>query len=216
MQKEASKKVWLFSYGADGQNITNEIWTTSTEIELDEFYVLVQRDFKYMLIRTNKRVTPHRIKIAVAKLEEDTGIKSAGIFGYDEVSSGCNVPEHPGMRLIIEHMNKGSQCFEYWLATGGSIRSNKRCLLNRYLNTLDLRDMSKIQLLNFIQSEKAKNESMLLEQSSRILELEQEAEEMVQELDKRMSRIKQLKSENKILQDKNKEWESLFTSLGIN
>ena len=215
MQKEASKKIWLFSYGADGPIITNEIWRTSTEIQLDEFYLLVQRDFKYVLIRANKRVTPHRIKLAIAKLEAETGIKSAGIFGYDEISSGCNVSEHPGMKLIIEHMNKGSQCFEYWLAMGGSIRSNKRCLLNRYLNTLDLKEMSKIQLLNFIQNEKAKNDSLFLEQNSRILELEQETEEMEQELHRRMSRIKQLKSENKMLQDKNKELESLFTSLGL-
>jgi len=198
MQREGPKKIWLFSYGASGPSISNTIWTSSTGIDIDECYTLSQRDFKYTLIHTTKRISPPSMKSAVTKLETVTGIKGAGIFGYDNLLSGIGVSEHPGMKLMIEHMNKESTCFEYWLQSG-SIESNRRSLLNKYLDSHDLCTMSKPQLLNYIHSYKRKLESKLQEQDSKILELEQENEEMETELGKRMDRIKTLKSENKML-----------------
>ena len=221
-QRESSKKIWLISYGANGPNITHSSWNSMTEIPIDECYTLAQRDTKYTLVHAKKRVTAYAIGKAMEILEQETGIKRVSIFGYNDFSAGSDIMEHPGMKLIIENVNKQSPLFESWLEAG-DIRSCKRGLLNRFLVSVDLNHMSRIQLLNYIrdfkhsteqafseheqqqveaQLELSKAQAQLTKKSEKIKELERlraedqkEMDEMEQELNARMDRIKALKIE---------------------
>lgn len=190
-----------------------------TEILIDECYTLVQRDVKYTLIHATKRVTVNTIGRAVAILEQETGMKRVGIFGYSELSSGSGIMEHPGMKLMIEHANQESPLFEYWLEHG-DIRSYRRGLLNRFLISDDLHLISRAQLLNYIRDFKQstdlelsrheqqhiEDQKELTKKAEKIKELrrlrdddQREMDEMEQELDVRMDRIKALKTEKKML-----------------
>lgn len=197
-----------------------------TSIKIDECYTLAQRDMKYTLVHATKRVSAHAIAKAMDILEQETGIKRVNIFGYNDFSAGSEIMEHPGMKLIIEHVNKQSPLFEYWLEAG-DIRSYKRGLLNRFLLSVDLNHMSRIQLLNYIrdfkhsteqassereeqllqtQTDLSNAEAELTRKSEKIKELkrlrvddQKEMDEMEQELNARMDRIKALKIENKTL-----------------
>ena len=160
MQQEASKKIWLFSYGASGQSITKLSWTVSTDIDIDECYTLTQRDIKYTLIHTPKRVTIYRMKIVFKSLERLMGIIGACVFGYDEISYGECVMEHPGVKMMIEHMNNGSKLLDSWLQHG-SLETNKRGLLGKFVLSNSLKEMSKSQLLHYIQNQKRKAEDDL-------------------------------------------------------
>ena len=190
-----------------------------TKISIDECYTLAQRDMKYTLVHATKRVTAYAIGKAIGKLEQETGIRRFSIFGYGEISSGGDITEHPGMKLIIEHVNKQSPLLESWLECG-DIRSNKRGILNRFLVSMDLDQMTRIQLLNYIRDYKQSTEQELSEHEQKYFKAEEELDrrmekikelkrqraedqkemdEMEQELDARMDRIKALKIENKTL-----------------
>jgi hypothetical protein len=190
-----------------------------TKITIDECYTLAQRDMKYTLVHATKRVTAYAIGKAVEKLEQETGIKRVSIFGYNDVSAGSDIMEHPGMKLIIEHVNKQSPLFEYWLEFG-DIWSYKRGILNRFLVSVDLNHMSRIQLLNYIRDFKhsiekelseheqrhIEAETEILQKSEKIKELkrqraedQKEMDEMEQELNARMDRIRALKIELRAL-----------------
>lgn len=157
MPREAAKKIWLFTYGASGPGITGLSWVVSTDIAIDECYTLTQRDFNYTLIRTSKRVTVHCMQKVFKDLEDETGIKGTLVFGYDELNYGDSLLEHPGIKMMIEHMNQKSSQFQYWMREG-TLETNKRGLLNRFMVSKDLKEMSKIQLLNYIESKKRKAE----------------------------------------------------------
>ena len=184
-QRESGKKTWLISYRASGQNITHSNWNSMTKISIDECYTLAQRDMKYTLVHATKRVTAYAIGKAIGKLEQETGIKRFSIFGYGEISSGGDITEHPGMKLIIEHVNKQSPLLESWLECG-DIRSNKRGILNRFLVSVDLNQMTRIQLLNYIRDYKQSTEQELSEHEQKHVKDEEE-------LNKRMQKIKELK-----------------------
>jgi len=218
-QRESSKKIWLMSYGANGPNITHSSWNSMTKIPIDECYTLAQRDMKYTLVHAKKRVTAYAIGKVMEIIEQETGIKRVSIFGYSELSAGSDIMEHPGMKLIIEHVNRGSQLLESWLECG-NIQSNKRGILNRFLVSVDLSHMSRIQLLNYIRDYKHSTEQELSEHEQKYFKAEEELnrrmekikelkrlraedqkemDEMEQELNARMDRIKALKIENNTL-----------------
>ena len=214
MQKESPKKIWLYSYGASGPNITRDLWMSSTGIEIDECYILTQRDLKYMLIHTPKRVAICHMKTAFKSLETETGVKGICVFGYDEISYGDGVWEHPGMKLMIEHMNSKSPFFEYWLQHG-SLETNKRGILTKFMVSDDLKIMSRIQLLNYIQDYKMKTESKILEieqeRDARILEMEQEYREMEAEIYRLRDKNKAQRSEYRLLQVDNQMLRTLLS-----
>jgi len=158
--QEAPRKVWFFSYGASGPSITNTLFISSTGVEIDECYTLTQRDLKYTLIHTNKRISVYCMKNIFKTLESETGIKGFCIFGYDEITYGDRVSEHPGLKLMIEHMNNRSPLFDHWLRYG-SLETNKRGLLTKFMTSNDLKGMSKIQLIHYIQNHKRKAEDDL-------------------------------------------------------
>jgi hypothetical protein len=184
-QRESSKKTWLISYGASGPNITHLNWNSMTEVMIDECYTLAQRDMKYTLIHATKRLTAYAIGKAVGKLEREIGIRRFSVFGYGDCSAGSDITEHPGMKLIVEHVNKQSPLFECWIEAG-DIRSYKRGLLNRFLVSVDLNHMSRIQLLNYIQDFKQSTEQALRVR-------EQRRDEIQMELTKKTEQIKELK-----------------------
>jgi len=195
MQKEAAKKIWLYSYGASGANITSTLWISLTGIEIDECYILTQRDLKYMLVHTPKRVAIGHMKVALQTLETETGIKGASVFGYNELTYGNSVFEHPGMKLMIEHMNNRSELFCHWLQNG-TLETNKRGLLTKFMVSENLREMSKIQLLHYIEEYKLKTDA-------KILEMEQEYRDMEAEIYRLRDKNKDLRVENKLFREDN-------------
>ena len=160
MQQEAAKKIWLFSYGASGPSITDTLWRSIVSIEIDECYTLTQRDLKYTLMHTTKRVTVLRMQNVFDFMKKKHGIKGANVFGYEELSYGDGVMEHPGIKLMVEHMNRGSSQFESWLLHG-SLETNNRGILNKFMISKDMKEMSRSQLLHYIENHKRKAEDDL-------------------------------------------------------
>ena len=204
--QEAPRKVWFFSYGASGPSITNALWMSSTGVEIDECYTLTQRDLKYTLIHTVNRISVYRMKTIFKSFESETGIKGFCVFAYDEICYGDGIPEHPGMKLMVENMNTGSPSFEHWLLHG-SLESNKRGLLSKYMLSNNLKDMSKSQLLIYIQDYKLKTDAKILEtqqeHDAKIHEMEQEYRDMEAEIFRLRDKVKAQKSDIRLLQADN-------------
>jgi len=201
--QEAPKKIWFFSYGASGPSITNTLWTLSTGLGIDECYTLTQRDLKYTLIHTPKRTTVIGMKHLFKILERKTGIKGSPVFGYDEICCGDGVWEHPGMKLMIEHMNNKSPAFDHWLQHG-DLDTYKRGLLTKFMVSNNLAEMSKIQLLHYIQDYKVKTDS-------KIHEMEQEYRDMEAEIFRLRDKVKAQKSEIRLLRTDNAMFNTLLS-----
>lgn len=137
----------LITYGSSGKSITQLLCAENKIRDVDECYTLTQRDLKYTLIHARKRFSYSAITSMMTCLNEVHGIKSACVFGYDAISMGEEIDEHPGMRMIIEGLKKESSTLVSWTA-GGSIRDNKRGLLYNYMPGIDFKDMTRMQLLN--------------------------------------------------------------------
>ena len=201
--QEASKKIWLFTYGASGPSITSTLWMSSTGINIDECYTLTQRDLKYTLIHTPKRITIYSMKNVFRVLEAETGIKGSCVFGYEEICFGDGVWEHPGTKLMVEHMNNKSPDFNSWLQNG-SLETNKRGLLAKFIISNNLQDMSKTQLLHYIQDYKLKTDA-------KIIEMEQEYREMEAEIYRLRDKNKAQRSEYRLLQVDNQMLRTLLS-----
>ena len=200
--QEAAKKIWLFSYGADSPSINNTLWRSITNIEIDECYILTQRDLKYTLMHTTKRITVLRMQTVFRSMETRAGIKGSCVFGYEELSYGEDIWEHPGIKLMIEHMNNGSPLFEHWLRNG-SLETNKRGLMSKFMALNNKKDMSKAQLFHYFQEYKLKTDS-------KILGMEQEYREMEAEIYRLRDINKDLRDENKLFREDNKMLRSVI------
>jgi hypothetical protein len=154
-KQENPKQIWLLTYGAGCCSMTNTILATCGLIA-EECYTATWRESKYTLIRLKKE---HRLRrtavVKIMKQLDDThGIKGTEIFGFDTVS--CNsqthdesLSDHPGFKLMIDIMNTDISRLEAWTRQG-SLVSNKKSLLWKYLENTNPEQMTRIQLINKI------------------------------------------------------------------
>ena len=163
---------FLVTYGASGPSITHEMLA-----EIVECYTLTQRDLKYTLIRTQRR---HPRKMMTSFMSTAPDLRSTNVFGYEAVSMGSEIDDHPGMKLIVEGL--GSEALRCWTAAG-DLRSNRRGLLYRHLPGVPLETMSKPMLVKRSKEADAKYEEL----STRFNALEWEAEHTKEE-NKRLKR----------------------------
>ena len=138
---------YLLTYGASGQSITHAL--CSGTLEMDECYTLTQRDLKYTLVHLLRLTVRSTMTSLMCRLDEMYQIKSASVFGYPAVSLGPEIDEHPGMLLIVEHLNKSSPLLDCWLVKG-TVKDNKQGLLYAHLTGFDVDTMNKTQLLNYV------------------------------------------------------------------
>ena len=139
----------LITYGSSGVNITHAMCLEQGDLRVDECYTLTQRDFKYTLIHVRTRIVRSTVTSMMLKLGNAYGIRAATIFGYDAVSVGQEVDEHPGMRLIEDHCRRESSCLECWTEIG-NIRQHSRGLLFYCLPGVALEQMTRLQLMNHV------------------------------------------------------------------
>ena len=145
---DTPRRVFLITYGAVGPSITACICMYQ-QLEIDECYTITQRDFKYTLIHTVKKWRRANIADLMKRLETGYGIISNNVFGYDAIAGNTESSktfDHPGMKLMIEAMNKGDQSLQHWMASG-SLQTNRKGLLYPYLSCIDPRQMTRTQLL---------------------------------------------------------------------
>jgi len=176
------------------------MFSVDPKIDVDECYTLTQRDLKYTLIHSRQK-RPRSTLIALMNLfDREYGIKSSSVFGYNAVSIGEETEDHPGFKLLVEHMNSGSTAFEYWMADG-TLQTNKKGILFKYL-----------------QGESVKNNQLTRSQLIHKLDL---AEKKIFELEKRKAeadilelKYEQVCAENKRLKIRNRTNEMLFRNAG--
>ena len=144
-------------------------------IDVDECYTLTQRDLKYTLLHIRARVVRSTITSMMTRLDEIYGIKCVNVFGYNGVSLGSEIDDHPGMMLIADNIKRETQSLECWIE-GGDIRKYRRGLLHYCLPGFEVKDMSRLQLLNHIKELDARineSRSTIAGMESAVLETEQ-------------------------------------------
>jgi len=159
--------VWLLTYGAACPKLTETI-CAECGIPLNECYTLEERDFKYTLVRTKKGCTLSEVEDMMQRAESAHGIKPNNIFGYEAIASSSDIDEHPGYNLIRKGMYEGKR-IHYWLARG-SIRTNRKGLLFRYVSKRSTSQMTKHQLQNLIAAMKRERQ-----ESRKVLQIYREA-----------------------------------------
>lgn len=169
----ASSHRCLLTYGSSGKTITYAMCNENNIMHVDQCYTLVQRDLKYTLLHVKKRITRPAITNLMLHFDRMYGIKSAAVFGYEAVSIGDEIDDHPGMAMIIECAKKNTDVLETWV-TEGNIRTYKRGLLYYHLTGFEVQDMTRKQLLNHVKELK----STLEESKAKIVELESSATEL--------------------------------------
>jgi len=182
---------FLVSYNSSYEISLPEILRPYAAMKIDECYTLSQRDLKYTLFHNQKRLAKSAVSYIFKDLEKRNGIRCAAVFGYEEISMGDEVDLHPGFKLMVEHMNAKSQFFESWMRNG-SLETNARGLLYRYLSPSSVGIFSKSQLLTQFEALRRENE-MLRERTSTMETLEFQTREQKNE-------IEALRSENASLQ----------------
>ena len=144
-------------------------------LQVDECYTLAQRDLKYTLLHVRSRLVRSAFSSMMCKFDETYGIKSMCVFGYNAISIGDEIDEHPGMLLIANELNKASPTLQYWMANG-DIKENKHGLLYPYLTCVDLPKMTKAQMLNYVRnlkSELAESKHMNTQAESLSIQIEE-------------------------------------------
>lgn len=197
----SAKRIWLFTYGAASPSITEKSLRSLGHI-VKECYTLSQRDLKYTLVRMAKRVHD----AAIVKLQESLDIIPQTLPGFDSVTSidenNGGLDEHPGFRLIIEHMNNESSLLEAWMQDG-DIRSNHHGILWQHRTDQDFSRMRKTKLVSIAKEVTANYNDLqskycALEERCDLLALEKA--ECEQDLAEMKERNSALKSRNRILQ----------------
>jgi len=188
---------FLVSYGSSGPNITPQIFDPYPEIKVDECYTLSQRDLKYSLFHSQVRLTKSLFSLILNEIEKKHEIRCTAVFGYDEIQMGDEIDSHPGFKKMVELMNAKSPLFESWMLTG-SLETNKRGILYKYLSQGLTGRSTKARLLHQIE---------VLRQENEVLRRENEA------LQVRVSIADALKTENEALREENSRLRSRLTIL---
>ena len=151
---------------------------------MDQCYTLTQRDFKYTLMHTKKRITRSTVVSFLKTLDQLYSIKGTCIFGYQVVSMGKEIDEHPGMQLIVEGLNNRSPALDCWIEDG-DIRNYKRGLLYKHILDLPAESMPKTVLIKRFKGLDGK----LKEYVDRVQQMESEIEQLRQENRRLKNRI---------------------------
>ena len=179
---------FLITYGTSGKTVTSSMWTKHSKVAVDECYTLRQRDLKYTLVHTIQRTTRFSVESFMATIDRLYSIKSTCIFGYNVVSMGNEINEHPGMQLIVECLNSNSPSLDCWVG-GKDMKHYKRGLLYHHIIDLPVESMPRFLLVkrfksldNELKEYSAKNREMesnieQLERENRRLKTRLEAQE---------------------------------------
>ena len=170
--KGYQKRIWLITYGSSCTSITHKICAEGG-IQIDECYTLTQRDLKYTVIHIPKKQTITAIQRMLKHAETLHGVKATNIFGYEcIVGNDSNLQDHPGIQLMIEHMNKKSGDFEYWMLKG-DIYSNLRGILHKFMINDDRSKMTRSQLEFFLKQQESKYNAKVNDLQQQLIESEQ-------------------------------------------
>ena len=188
----------LVTYGSSGINITHSMCVQHGAIDVDECYTLTQRDLKYTLLHVKSRVVRSTITSMMIALNDAYGIKSAAVFGYNAVSLGPELDEHPGMRLIADSVKLETALLECWMERG-DLRSNRRGLLYNYLPGVPVDSMTRGQLLRRVK-----------ELSGQV----DEAKATITDMESAMLETDQLRNETRRLKRRLEIYERVFCRAG--
>jgi len=199
----------LVSYGSSCESIGSSILELYPHLKIDECYTLSQRDLKYTLMHSQVRLVRSTISAMLKDVEMTHGIKCSPVFGYDGISMGDEIDSHPGFKLMVEHMNSKSHLFSYWMSNG-SLETNARGLLYRYLPRSSTGTLSKSQLLSqnetlLRQYEIMLQENKMLQEKTAMMEtLQIQAEELKRENEALRSEISSLRFKLEIVEIANR------------
>ena len=198
--KGHAKRIWLITYGASCTSITPTM-CSELGIEIDQCYTLSQRDFKYTLIHLIKKKTPAMIRKMLNDAETTHGIKLNNLFGYESVTGNdSDLQHHPGMKLMIHHMNRKNDCFEAWLLKP-DLYTNAKGIMHRFLTIEEIPKLTRSQLEFYTE----KLEEKLKEQRERTRECEHLNEELGVQNDDLRAELRKIKAENHDLRLVNKK-----------
>jgi len=164
---------------------------------VSECYTLTQRDFKYTLVRFDTRV----YRSQLVSFQKDSGIIEQSIPGFESIAHNkdrntVDFDGHPGLSLIIEHLNKRSSELVAWMDGGGN------CLVDGILwdqlESVDHGRMRKSRLVSIIKETNAKYKDL----SSRFEALEQQNDLLATELAECKDEIESFKETKQALKHK--------------
>lgn len=149
---DSQKHIWLITYTVCSPDITADI-LASEGVKCDECHSISWRESKYTLIHLggNNKLRASILQKAMASLETKHSIKQSHIVGFDPLASNDKhtvhgVEEHPGFLKLVEAINETPDAVRSWLQEG-TVLTNKKGVLWKYLRTTDFRAMTKGQLV---------------------------------------------------------------------
>jgi len=133
------------------------------------------------------------------------GIVPSNIFGYESiVGNDLNLKDHPGMKLMIDYMNKKDADFEYWMLKG-DLYSNPKGIMHRFLINGDRSKMTKFQLEFLLQQIEEKFQEKEKIYKDQLIECEQCNEDLSTKNEEFKTKNKELRTENEELREKYKK-----------
>lgn len=149
-KRESKKHVWMLTYASGCRDITAAI-LHEHKVACDEVYTITWRESTYTLIHLESAVRSTTLKKAMQAIEEKYGIKGNSIFGYEGILSNTKdssggIFEHPGFKRMVQRLNENIGDLSIWLALG-DITTNKRCILRKFISSIDPKEKTKAQLI---------------------------------------------------------------------
>jgi len=162
----------MISYSSSGGSITHTMLSRQEIFQVDECYTLTLGNQKYTLFHSPQRISKPMISNIISDMP-----------GVQEISIGREIDQHPGFKTMVEHMNKESPLFEYWMLNG-SLHTNIRGLLHKHLSPISSDRLTYSQLVQ--QNENLRHELQILR------EKETEREKMELEIEELRSEVRRL------------------------
>lgn len=124
-------------------------------LKCDEVYTTQWRESKYTLIHLEHKIRSTALNKAMQSLHDSHNIIGSHITGYDMFSSNSgkrneHIETHPGFKHMIEVLNKNIENLAVWL-TNGSLTTNRKGLLWKYIQSTDPTEKTRCQLLEQVQ-----------------------------------------------------------------
>ena len=193
LQKQDSpKQIWFITYGAACQSITPEM-LKSSEIVVDQCYTAVWRESKHTLFHHPRQ---HRARhSAISKsmdcLQREYGIILGVLCGFDSIASNGkgtdeeSLETHPGFKLMLNALNspRRDEQLQWWTEIDEDITENRKGLLWKYIEDMDVSKLTKAQLFNRAKEwiEITKENKRLKASNEFLAERLQETERMLKE-----------------------------------
>ena len=147
--QESAKTTWLITYTAASPDITPHM-LNEVKIKCVECYTTTWRESKYALIHMHylNKIRSSVLKNAMQQLNEQYGVRSSTITGYDSIagSNAAPVEEHPGFMRIVSLLNERSDELKSWLQKG-DVFSTPTGILWNHIEQRDPTAMSRKQLI---------------------------------------------------------------------